>query len=100
MLERQREGIARAKREGRYKDRVPTSRRQAAEIIRLKEAGIRPSEIAVRLGIGRAGVYRVLGERSGGSGRVAALLSAHAPSLLHVLQTERMAASGNGCPVH
>jgi DNA invertase Pin-like site-specific DNA recombinase len=31
MLERQREGIARAKREGRYKGRVPTARRQAAE---------------------------------------------------------------------
>ena len=31
MLERQREGIAKAKREGRYKGRVPTARRQAAE---------------------------------------------------------------------
>jgi DNA invertase Pin-like site-specific DNA recombinase len=60
MLERQREGIAKAKREGRYKGRVPTARRQAAEIIRLMEAGVRPSEIAVKLGIGRASVYRVL----------------------------------------
>ena len=64
MLERQREGIAKAKREGRYKGRVPTVRRQAAEIIRLKEAGVRPSEIASRLRIGRASVYRVLGEQS------------------------------------
>jgi len=32
MLERQREGIAKAKREGRYKGRVPTARRRAAEI--------------------------------------------------------------------
>jgi DNA invertase Pin-like site-specific DNA recombinase len=64
MLERQREGIAKAKREGRYKGRVPTAQRQSAEIIRLKDAGIRPSEIAVRLGIGRASVYRVLGEES------------------------------------
>ena len=39
MLERQREGIAKAKREGRYKGRVPTVRRKADEIIRLKEAG-------------------------------------------------------------
>ena len=52
MLERQREGIAKAKREGRYKGRVPTVRRQAAEIIRLKEAGVTPSEIASKLGIG------------------------------------------------
>ena len=63
MLERQREGIAKAKREGRYKGRVPTARRQADEIIRLKEAGVRPTEIAVRLGIGRASVYRMLGEQ-------------------------------------
>jgi DNA invertase Pin-like site-specific DNA recombinase len=66
MLERQREGIAKAKREGRYKGRVPTARRHAEEIIRLKDAGIRPSEIAVRLGIGRASVYRVLAEQNNG----------------------------------
>jgi DNA invertase Pin-like site-specific DNA recombinase len=60
MLERQREGIAKAKREGRYKGRAPTARRKASEIIRLKSEGIRPAEIAVRLGIGRASVYRVL----------------------------------------
>ena len=50
MLERQRDGIARAKGEGRYKGRVPTVRRQAAEIIRLKESGVGPSEIAVHVG--------------------------------------------------
>lgn len=53
MLERQREGIAKA----------PTARRQAADIIRLKSEGVRPAEIARKLGIGRASVYRVLGER-------------------------------------
>jgi DNA invertase Pin-like site-specific DNA recombinase len=66
MLERQREGIAKAKAQGRYKGRVPTARRQAAEIIRLKGSGVRPSEIAVRLGIGRASVYRVLGNAENG----------------------------------
>ena len=65
MLERQREGIAKAKAEGRYKGRVPTARRQAADIIRLKSEGVRPTEIAVRLGIGRASVYRVLGGHAG-----------------------------------
>jgi DNA invertase Pin-like site-specific DNA recombinase len=61
MLERQREGIAKAKRDGRYKGRAPTVLRQAAEIMRLKDSGVTPMEIATRLGIGRASVYRILG---------------------------------------
>jgi Protein of unknown function (DUF3892)/Resolvase, N terminal domain len=40
MLERQREGIAKAKRDGRYKGRAPTLRRQATGITRLKDAGV------------------------------------------------------------
>jgi DNA invertase Pin-like site-specific DNA recombinase len=60
MLERQREGIAQAKLAGRYEGRAPTVRRQADEIIRLKDAGVTPTEIATRLGIGRASVYRML----------------------------------------
>ena len=70
MLERQREGIAKAKAQGRYKGRVPTARRQADEVARLKSEGVSSSEIASRLGIGRASVYRVLGEqRDRGGGR-------------------------------
>jgi DNA invertase Pin-like site-specific DNA recombinase len=72
MLERQREGIAKAKREGRYKGRVPTARRQATEAARLKAEGVKPSEIASRLGIGRASVYRVLGSQAGGGDWAAA----------------------------
>jgi DNA invertase Pin-like site-specific DNA recombinase len=60
MLERQREGIAKAKAEGRYKGRKPTARAKAAEVRRLHEQAVRPTEIAKRLGIGRASVYRVL----------------------------------------
>jgi DNA invertase Pin-like site-specific DNA recombinase len=70
-LERQREGIAKAKREGRYKGRVPTTRRQSAKIVRLRTDGVTPSEIAVRLGIGRASASRVLSEQAG-SDRAAA----------------------------
>src|ERR1700722_16317216 len=62
MLERQREGIAKAKRDGRYKGRSPTVRRKAAEITRL---GVTPTEIAVKLGIGRASAYRILAEQNG-----------------------------------
>ena len=64
MLERQREGIAKAKDEGKYKGRAPTARAKAAEARTLKAAGLGATEIANRLGIGRASVYRVLGERS------------------------------------
>ena len=61
MLERQREGIAKAKAEGRYRGRKPTARARAAEVAALKADGVRPVDIARRLGIGRASVYRVLG---------------------------------------
>lgn len=57
--ERQMEGIAKAKAEGVYKGRKASI--DAAEVKRLKSEGVGPSEIAKRLGIGRASVYRVLG---------------------------------------
>lgn len=60
MLERQREGIAKAKAEGRYKGRVPTAMRRAAEVRKLRDAGVKPGEIAKRLGLARSSVYRVL----------------------------------------
>lgn len=58
--ERQMEGIAKAKAEGVYKGRRPTI--NVGEVRRLKEDGVGPAEIARRLGIGRASVYRVLGQ--------------------------------------
>jgi DNA invertase Pin-like site-specific DNA recombinase len=63
MLEREHERIAMVQRDGKYKGRAPTIQRRAAEIIRPKDAGVRPTEIASRLGIGRASVYRRLGGR-------------------------------------
>jgi DNA invertase Pin-like site-specific DNA recombinase len=65
MLERQREGIAKAKTEGKYRGRKPTARARAAEIAALKADGVRPVDIARRLGISRASVYRILESRPG-----------------------------------
>jgi Site-specific recombinases, DNA invertase Pin homologs len=60
MLERQRIGIERAKAEGKYKGRKPTAMEKAEEVRDLAAQGVPKTEIAKRLGIGRASVYRVL----------------------------------------
>ena len=60
MLERQREGIAKAKREGQYMGRKPTVRAKAAEIKALAAEGVGTVEIAKRLNVGRVSVWRVL----------------------------------------
>jgi DNA invertase Pin-like site-specific DNA recombinase len=56
--ERQLEGIAAAKAAGVYKGRPATI--EAAEIAKLRAEGLGATEIAKRLGIGRASVYRLL----------------------------------------
>ena len=57
--ERQLEGIARAKSEGRYKGRQATI--DPAAVAALRAEGLGASEIARRMGCGRATVYRLLG---------------------------------------
>ena len=59
MLERQREGIARAKAEGKYKGRAPTARAKAERIRELRQQGVGATEIARLVGVSRASVYRV-----------------------------------------
>lgn len=60
MLERQREGIAKAKADGKYKGRKATARAKEEDVLRLKAEGVGATEIAKRLGIGRASVYRII----------------------------------------
>jgi DNA invertase Pin-like site-specific DNA recombinase len=60
MLERQREGIAKAKAEGKYKGRKPTARAKAKDALRLFREGKKVAHIAKELGIGRGSVYRAL----------------------------------------
>ncbi|MBS7812856.1 recombinase family protein [Roseococcus pinisoli] len=63
MLERQREGIAKAKAEGLYKGRAPTARRKTDEVLKLKAEGLGADAIAEQLGLGRSSVYRIIGPR-------------------------------------
>ena len=49
LLERQREGVARAKRDKKYKGRKPTARAKAAEVIKLNAEGLQRAEIARRV---------------------------------------------------
>jgi DNA invertase Pin-like site-specific DNA recombinase len=60
MLERQREGIAKAKGDGKYKGRKPTARAKADQIMALAANGMTREAIAAQLDVGVASVYRVL----------------------------------------
>jgi DNA invertase Pin-like site-specific DNA recombinase len=60
MLERQREGIAKAKAEGKYKGRAPTAQRKAADILKLRDEGRKIDDIVSSLGVSRSSVFRVL----------------------------------------
>ncbi len=55
------EGVAAAKERGVYKGRRPSI--DAVKVAALKSDGMGATEIAKRLGVGRASVYRVLAER-------------------------------------
>jgi DNA invertase Pin-like site-specific DNA recombinase len=74
MLERQREGIAKAKAEGKYKGRAPTAMAKAGEVEAMLTAGANPTEVARQLGIGRSSVYRAMRARN-----VAPRRAAHPP---------------------
>ena len=60
MLERQREGIERARREGKYKGRKPTALAQKDKVLALKAAGVPMDKIMEQANISRASYYRLV----------------------------------------
>ena len=62
MLERQREGIAKARAEKRYKGRAPTPDAKRTKVIELRAAKVKHEDIAAQLKISRATVFRILKE--------------------------------------
>ena len=62
MLERQREGIAKAKAAGKYKGRAKTAMAKADEVVALLAEGVSPTEVVKQLCISRSSVYRVIRE--------------------------------------
>lgn len=59
--ERQLEGIARAKAEGKYRGRKPVDRKKVAEVTRLVAEGVPVAQACKQVGIGRATYYRERG---------------------------------------
>jgi DNA invertase Pin-like site-specific DNA recombinase len=57
--ERQLEGIAKAKKDGKYKGRQPTARAKSIEVIELIKQGLTREAVAKKLDIGIASVYRI-----------------------------------------
>jgi len=72
MLERQREGIAKAKDEGKYKGRKPTVPAKADEIQALAGQGLSMREIARRTGVGVGSVHRAIEKARDEKGATAA----------------------------
>jgi len=65
MLERQREGISKAKAAGKYKGRAPTARQKADQVLELIGQGWKQTDVAVELGISRSSVQRIVGNAIG-----------------------------------
>ena len=62
MLERQREGVARAKAAGKYKGRKPIALEQRTEVLRLAALKLTKASIAQKLSLGEASIYRILAD--------------------------------------
>lgn len=62
MLERQKEGIAKAKAEGKFTGRKPFPKEIREAVVKFAETGVSRAWIANKIGIGQASVYRIINE--------------------------------------
>lgn len=62
MLERQREGIAKAKADGKYKGRKPISDEKVAMVIALRKEGRSVADVVKESGVRRTTVFKILSE--------------------------------------
>lgn len=62
LLERQAEGIAIAKAQGRYSGRKATARKKRKQVIALLEQGYKKQTVADLLNISRSSIYRIINE--------------------------------------
>ena len=62
MLERQREGIAKAKAEGKYKGRKPTARAKTDMVKLALDKGVSKAQICKDLEISKSSLYRIIGD--------------------------------------
>ncbi len=65
MLERQREGIAKAKADGKYLGRKPTARAKTDMVKLALDKGISKAQICRDLDISKTSLYRIIGELKG-----------------------------------
>jgi DNA invertase Pin-like site-specific DNA recombinase len=62
MLERQRDGIQKAKAEGKYTGRKPTAMAKGEAALSLLKGGMSKVKVCDQLGISRASLYRIIAE--------------------------------------
>jgi DNA invertase Pin-like site-specific DNA recombinase len=62
MLERQREGIPKAKAEGKYKGRKPTARAKTDMVKLALDKGVSKAQICKDLEISKTSLYRIIGD--------------------------------------
>ena len=62
LKERQAAGIAKAKEKGGYTGRKPTAKAKSSEVLAMVTDGVKKAEIARRLNIGVASVYRIIND--------------------------------------